>query len=536
MKNKPALFLSIVIFILSIGLQNTNAQVSVKLQQPPPYQLRATDLWNLTLTNATRNTLQVSLAGTLEESGAGVIIDGTSKPFSLSPGTKRITYNDVKSGSVNFKSGKWREAFTRTGNAPSGDYTICIYVKNEKGEELGSDCIQQTIEISGAPQLVSPADGEKITLGTLPTFTWMPIMPSNPKAEYTLKIVQILGKQSPEEAMNRNKVFFQGKGIKGTMFQYPLKEKKFEERKTYVWAVEVKLGETIIKSMMNSFTVGSNLIDIKIDSLKIACCEDGKNNFGIIVRNLLSTPVNITQIKINNINGVNSSIALNPSPALTFTIPGNSAHTFTGSFDCVDTSRTISVFVKAESPSDPDIINTESLTDTLNCLCNECLSLSVNFNNFAAALSGNAGNQFVITGDIVPSVPIYGMEVEMQSYSYTANPSPCTNGITNLEESGMFLNPGSTINGTPVQLFNETASGSSNTNNNASKIVKFSSTTALSGNIPINLIVGLPGPISGLDKECCNISYKVCFKIKLFLDKQSCNSCTFSHCFEFNNQ
>jgi hypothetical protein len=104
------------------GLKNSEAQVLVKLTQPPPNQLRSTDIWNLTLTNLTGKTLQISLAGTLEESGTGVIVDGTSKRFNLPPGTKRITYDDVKTGNVNFKSGKWREAFTRTGNA-------CAYSK-----------------------------------------------------------------------------------------------------------------------------------------------------------------------------------------------------------------------------------------------------------------------------------------------------------------------------------------------------------------------------------------------------------------------
>jgi hypothetical protein len=214
------------------------AQVLVILQQPPPNQLRATDIWNLTLTNTTRNNIVVTISGTLEEAGAGIIVDGTSKPISLQPGTKRITYDDVKSGNVNFKSGKWREAFTRTGNTPSGDYTICIQVKNESGEEIGSDCIEQRVEIISSLILISPTDEETIPAEQQPSFTWLTPMPvPSGQITYKLKIVEILGNQSPEEAMLRNRAWFEKPDIRSTMFQYPISARKIEAGKKYAWQI-----------------------------------------------------------------------------------------------------------------------------------------------------------------------------------------------------------------------------------------------------------------------------------------------------------
>src|ERR1035437_6404305 len=102
------LFLLLTLFILA---GYCFGQVAVNLQQPPPNQLRAADLWKLTLINSGRTTLQITLNGTLEESSAGIIADGNSKPLILPPGIKKITYDDVKSGNVNFKSGKWQQAF-----------------------------------------------------------------------------------------------------------------------------------------------------------------------------------------------------------------------------------------------------------------------------------------------------------------------------------------------------------------------------------------------------------------------------------------
>jgi len=171
------------------------------------------------------------------------------------------------------------------------------------------------------------------------------------------------------------------------------------------------------------------------------------------------------------------------------------------------------------------------------CICDECEDTELSFDNFNISLNGTSGNQFNFNGNINVNVPIYGIEFQIQSFSYSANPSACSEGISNLEESGMFLMPGTTINGsTSLQLANETASGSASSNDNATKNIKYSSNTALTGAIPVNLTIGLPGPISGLDPSCCVIEYNVCIKVKIFYDDGSCKSCVFTHCFNFNNQ
>jgi len=175
--------------------------------------------------------------------------------------------------------------------------------------------------------------------------------------------------------------------------------------------------------------------------------------------------------------------------------------------------------------------------DLPNCLCDECEDITLSFDNFNISPQGNMGNQFNFNGNINVNVPIYGIEFQIQSYSYSANPSACTAGVGGVEESGMILMPGTTINGsTGLQLFNETASGSPNSNNNATKDIKYISNAVLTGAIPVNLTIGLPGPISGLDPSCCVIDYTVCIKVKIFYDKDNCKSCVFTQCFNFNNQ
>lgn len=177
------------------------------------------------------------------------------------------------------------------------------------------------------------------------------------------------------------------------------------------------------------------------------------------------------------------------------------------------------------------------LDELPDCRCSDCEKMTVSFDNFNVTPNGSSGKQYNFTGNLQVNVPIYGIEFQVQSYGYTAAPNPCSNGVGSIEESGMILMPGTTINGSStLQLNNETVSGSSTTNNNATKIVKYTSNTALSGAIPVNLNIGLPGPISGLNPGCCNIKYTVCIQVKVFYDPDNCKSCVFTHCFEFNNQ
>ena len=175
--------------------------------------------------------------------------------------------------------------------------------------------------------------------------------------------------------------------------------------------------------------------------------------------------------------------------------------------------------------------------DLPDCLCDDCEDVILSFDNFTVKPKPGSGNQFNFNGNVNVNIPIYAIEFQIQSYKYTAKPGPCTAGVTSVEESGMFLMPGTTINNSAlIQLFNETVSVSMTTNNNATKDIKYTSTSPLTGPIPVNLTIGLPGPITGLDPSCCVIDYEVCIKVIIFYEDGSCKSCDFTHCFQFNNQ
>jgi hypothetical protein len=244
------IILLLILFFIS-GLCAAQDQVQVTLSQPPPNQLRVTDLWRAILINTSKTTLHVTLSGTLQVKGEGIVADGSSRLLSLPPGTKMITYDDVKTGNMNFKQGTWSEAFNRTGIAPAGDYTICITVKAEDGREIGSSCIDQIIEtitpvnVDLAPemvnlQLMTPADGSTLLLNQPVLFSWMlQSVKAGRDVTYKIKVVEIYNKQSPIAAILGNPALFEKSDIKTTILQYPISAKKLEIGKKYAWTVRV---------------------------------------------------------------------------------------------------------------------------------------------------------------------------------------------------------------------------------------------------------------------------------------------------------
>ncbi len=233
----------LIAFVFSIcGTTHADDKIKLRLHQPPPNQLGVKDLWKLDITNTTRENINIYLTGTATESKKGLIVSGKSKVISVSPGKKTYDYNDFKNGGdVNWKDKSIQEVLLRTGNVPEGEYTICVtafYENNEVADQ--ESCIEQSIKQSGSITLISPEDGAEIDVGGIdvivvwPVFTWTPLPGAK---DYTLRIVEIKGEQSPESAIKENKAFFEKEGIRTTNYQYGVADPKFEEGKKYAWGI-----------------------------------------------------------------------------------------------------------------------------------------------------------------------------------------------------------------------------------------------------------------------------------------------------------
>jgi len=261
-----------VIFMLFAAVTSLHAsKVQIILHSPPPNMLGIGDMWNLTLENTTKSDLKIYVTGTATEEKDGLIIEGKSKVFTIKPGRTNYTYNDFSGAEVKYNNGKYKEVILRTGNAPEGSYTICVTAFEESGEIAGMEnCIMQTVQQLGSISLISPEDGAKINPDQPLIFSWTPLQGAK---DYSLKIVELKGDQSPDLAMKNNLSFLEIKNLQTNSYLYPVSEKKFEKGKQYAWQVKSLNVESEILPMFIIW--GGETINLSLTPLICdGCCFD----------------------------------------------------------------------------------------------------------------------------------------------------------------------------------------------------------------------------------------------------------------------
>lgn len=266
-------YLISVVFILTLNSMS-ESQVTVQLQQPPPDKLSEEYLWKLTIINSTQNTLKVYLNGTVTESVDGKILDAKSKGFDLPPGVKLIQRSEIEpTEATYFQKEKYEEAFKKTGNPPAGNYTVCIYLKSQDNNQTVSEhCIIQVIGNISSPMLIFPSNNSSIKIKT-PTFSWSPPAPFPAyQVKYKIKIVEILGNQSPTAAIN-NPAFYFNDNLVSTNLLYLLTYPVLSEGQKYAWQVTAidangkPIGSNNGKSEIFSFKVEKK--EVKVEKEKI---------------------------------------------------------------------------------------------------------------------------------------------------------------------------------------------------------------------------------------------------------------------------
>lgn len=242
-----------IIYFLPLFLISLNAQISVKLQQPPPYQFRVEQFWKAILTNSGRTAVSIYLKGTATESVKGKVIEAASYVITIQPGIKIVSGRELGPFTVSQSNNQYKDIMLNTGSVPSGNYNICITAYEVTGgKQLSSDCISVVIENFNRLELISPFDQEVMgavtdslaeNINRSPTiiFSWLPPIPLPPNARinYRLKLVEVLGNQSVYAAMESNPVYFESPIISATVLRYPIAAKQLTPGKEYAWAVEV---------------------------------------------------------------------------------------------------------------------------------------------------------------------------------------------------------------------------------------------------------------------------------------------------------
>lgn len=253
MKNLKLFFL--LLLLSQCIFMNANAQsVIIKMKRPPLNQLGIADLYNIELANTSNNSIEFYLIGTLTESKAGLIATATTIPITLAPKERRqFKASDLsRTPDISYPNsdGRYKEALLRKGSLPDGNYTICVTAKQTgTNEELGNDCIEQEITVQNEIQitLLIPDNKSEIMKDEPVSFSWTS-MGGKGEGPYKIKIIEIIRDESPENAMLKNKAFFEKEGIKTTMLQYPSSAPKFTTGKTYIWQVSTNNAKSEIFS------------------------------------------------------------------------------------------------------------------------------------------------------------------------------------------------------------------------------------------------------------------------------------------------
>lgn len=400
---------------------------------------------------------------------------------------------------------------------------------------------------------LTPRNGASYQIGELPDFTWRTtgIIEG---ANYTLEVFEVLPgnklerihvEENLSDTQMPNAKVGKLKSLADHLVNLRVGITKDSQPRggNYMWKVtETKTG---ISSNPSYFSVSSCDVDLQISNETIECLgyEGANRKYKICFSSTYQSPTGDLTFSQT---GSGLFVYDQSNSPIAATLVGNSTSLQT---QMGSTSSTVNYCFEVLVPVgvtsigfglqgddlDPTPVTCQpgaSLNfDTLpNCLCDTCNSVQADISNFTTTTQSNSIN---LSGSITANVPVYGVEVQVVSYTFNAQPGACTAGVTDLEHSGMILLGQSSINNdTQLQAYN--LIGIPN-NTNATKTVKYTFNSPMSGSIPIHLDMGLPMPLPGLDASCCTISYRVCLQFKIYTDKGVCKSCVFEKCTDFTN-
>jgi len=282
--------------------------LTVKLIPPAPNLLKSADLWRIIATNASTSAYNAFLITVdLKENITGAQVESKLSSVTIVR-SKSFSFNDFNTADLTYHNKNLQEAYGKNMNAPDGNYTMCVYVKNEKGEVVARDCIDQTI-ITLKPekvslQLISPPDGSALISNQPVLFSWMLVsMKPGTIINYRIKIVEIQGNQSPVEAISINPAWFEKADITTTTLNYPVAAAKFENGKKYAWQITAYLkNEEIGISETWTFNYGSEETAEKITEIKQ--CNVFKVEFKKAIQNdMISYNLLITNSYKGNFSG-----------------------------------------------------------------------------------------------------------------------------------------------------------------------------------------------------------------------------------------
>lgn len=516
------------IFVTVFTLHAQSDKIRIILKQPPPNLMGVGNMWDLTLDNTSGGDMKIYLIGTASEDKDGLIIEGKSRVFTIKPGKTSYKYNDFSGAEIKYNNGRYKEIILRTGNAPEGNYTICITAFNESGEVVGSEsCITQPVQQTGSLSLISPSDGEEVNPDQPVLFAWTPIPSGGP---YTLRIVELKGDQSPDVAMKQNRAILEVNDIKTTTHQVaPSQVKVIMMGVKYAW--QVSSGD--IQSEVWSFKMMSAQYQVIVDTIIIRCdsLTPNKYNYQVKVRNNNPNgspgPLNPAKASIVLISTspLVSAPTIPTTPSPVGGIPYMGIYTITGSATFSSFPSFLDFTVKMEDNTNPVGYNATTVyrVNTPNCNKNCCegfiKGVSVISMN-PTSIPGAYKLDLMLTAGALKIKKVVGFMSYVGWHQSNEACKKCIN--TSLYWGNINSVPSPTLTGFSSVIF--TPSGS--VNSYSHEVTWSGGLVNMTGGIPVSMYVMFP-PQSLL--SCCPDTIDFCMKFE-FTDSL-CVTCDTSFCF-----
>ncbi|RKY60067.1 MAG: hypothetical protein DRP94_01660 [Candidatus Latescibacterota bacterium] len=225
-----------------------------------------TDIVSLELRNVGDSPVTVKLSARITGRRHGEVASGWSLPITLEAGEIRTVWSDelVDWGSVSYEE-SLRDQIISTGRLPEDEYTICVIAYRvldgwvDEEHPLGQDSERFYIIAFSPPSLVSPEDGQVLSSRDFPLEWESATDAPNFEVHYHLRMYEVLDGQTPQEAAEANRPFYERELVSQVCLVYPPDAPDLVPGQQYAWYVQATdsdgdpLGENEGKSEVRSF-------------------------------------------------------------------------------------------------------------------------------------------------------------------------------------------------------------------------------------------------------------------------------------------
>jgi len=233
------------------------AQLTVTPDPPPAGAVRLRDFWNGTLVQPGPAAVGASIRVTVRGAAGEPLFEAKSLTRTFAAGTHRINSLSLEPLTVTTVAPAVETALLRTGALPDGRYTLCLEAVDDGGFPLSPPgCVDFEVASVLPPIAMEPANGS-VTSAPFIIWTWF-MQPNTAAGEAVvcdLRVVEMLGGQTPEEAMRRNPPVLLKTNLRSSAWQTNEAARSLKPDQTYAWKLIARVGSRVAsESEIQTFT------------------------------------------------------------------------------------------------------------------------------------------------------------------------------------------------------------------------------------------------------------------------------------------